>query len=71
MALGFLTAASSVLGKGGGGDPLGGAATSSAYSDTGDVNITQAAPFNSGGGFPWGTVAVAVLAVAAIVAARR
>lgn len=73
MALGLLSSASAVLGGGGGGpvgDALGGAATSAAYSDTGSVTITQAAPFG-GGGFPWGTVAIGGLAIVAILAAMR
>ena len=73
MALGLLSAASPVLGAAGGlGDALGGSATSSAYSDTGAVTITQAAPFTTGdGGIPWGTIAVAGLAIVAVAAMRR
>lgn len=71
MALAGLLSLPSIAG-GGGLDPLGGAATSSAYSDTGSVNITQAAPFTTGGGgVPWGTIAVAGLAILAVVAAMR
>lgn len=73
MALGvgsLLSAPSAVLG---GADPLGGAATSSAYSDsvTGAATISGDFVTDGSRGVPWGLLAVTGVAVVAFVAMTR